>query len=160
MLGYDSKGEMELVVTVTSQRVENVSSGALGVNSNDRRSLIDVAQDQSERSLRSRVCGPQHRFEGEHAKAGPASWEVYCSDLSDLIQTTSTGVSGRGPASLHEGRATKLIEDMVCEDRQWTRKRSVHRLHGREQVRVPRDPGFCGAGGNSHANAYGCLEYK
>jgi len=91
--GDGGEGEFELLPAVTTERVEDVTGEALGVNADDGWSGVDVAHDKCDGGLDAAGrCGDgliaglglvDHAFEAEDAKVSPPGGEVGIRDFGD-----------------------------------------------------------------------------
>jgi len=91
--GDGGEGEFELLPAVTTERMEDVTGEALGVNADDRWGGVDIAHDQGDGGLDAAGrCGDgliaglgvvDHAFEAEDTKVSPTGGEVGIRDFDD-----------------------------------------------------------------------------
>src|SRR6185437_5424360 len=177
-----AQSEVELVVTIASQRMENIACRALRMNADDWRRAVYISKNQSYRgfqTFRIFFIAERHASEGQQAKVRPDRRETHIGDLLQfhrlgdlsaacifrvkhiltLLLACHCNVS-ISSSHYRGARSTKLIKDMIAKACQWTGKHSVEPLHCREQYRLPRNPRFGCTGRHRHPNPQTFFQHK
>ncbi len=87
LFGDAAQSEMKLIVAVATKRVENISGGALRVDTDEGWSRVNVSKNQ--RECRFEVAAPsalRSALERQETKRSPASGKANFSDLSQRSQ--------------------------------------------------------------------------